>query len=365
MAYELTDNQKELMIKYIPTFKEYLESPQADADKKDRREKTTFYHALTKEELLSMDEAKAQTLIANLWATQFWKNQQYILEKIIADNSLDKLRTEFAELLCGSASIGERYARFLSNVKGLGPASITEMLALACPDECGIWNDKARKALTILGFSDVLTVQKYQITAKELEKFNDVCRSIARELEHGELGKTDLLGVDYFLYEVTLAGPTKEVISGARDEDFDHDEIKEHIRDIGVLLGFKADTEQKIGTGARVDVIWRAQIGNLGVVTYVFEVQKAGGIDSLIVNLQKAKSNPTVQKVIAVSDAKQLTQIKGEIQGLAHDFINSLTLWEVRDVKTVYENLSQAIDIIRRLELVKDMFPIGGIANGG
>jgi len=42
-----------------------------------------------------------------------------------------------------------------------------------------------------------------------------------------------------------------------------------------------------------------------GLVTYVFEVHRKGSVDNLIVNLQKALNNPTVQKIIAVSDPKK------------------------------------------------------------
>ncbi|MCX7974129.1 MAG: hypothetical protein N3B16_06450 [Candidatus Aminicenantes bacterium] len=53
----------------------------------------------------------------------------------------------------------------------------------------------------------------------------------------------------------------------------------------------------------------------MGVVTYVFEVNKKGAIDSLLLNLQKATSNPTVQKVIAVSDIDQIEKINNEAAG--------------------------------------------------
>jgi len=52
--------------------------------------------------------------------------------------------------------------------------------------------------------------------------------------------------------------------------------------------------ERKVARGAQVDAVWQARIANLGVVTYVFEVQRHGSIDSLILNLQRAQNNPTV-----------------------------------------------------------------------
>ena len=43
-----------------------------------------------------------------------------------------------------------------------------------------------------------------------------------------------------------------------------HDEIKEKLVAIGELLGFDSRSEVKIATGAVVDAIWEAKIGNMG-----------------------------------------------------------------------------------------------------
>src|SRR5262249_17889298 len=155
------------------------------------------------------------------------------------------------------------------------------------------------------------------------------------------LPKPDLFGVDYFLFEVTQAGPGVNQPRAEEEKQFDHDEIGEHLRDIGIWLGFQADTRQKVSHGAEVDVLWRASIGNLGVVTYVFEVQKSGSTDSLILNLQRARANPTVQKVVAVSDTQQLERIRRETLGLPAEFRDALAMLSVSDVETIYANLSE------------------------
>jgi len=362
----MTAEQKKRIRDFIPTFKAYCKSDQAVKDTQARQERLVLFAPLTKDRILQMDEADILALITQLWATQFWKNQQYILDKIISSNGLEKLRKALAELLCGQSAVPDRYERFLENIKHLGPASVTEMLASKAPDQCAIWNDKARKALTTLGFANDLPLTKYRITGKELARFNDVCHKIADELAAAGLPKPDLFGVDYFLYEVTQAtpSPVTSPVKPEKEEQFDHDEIGEHLRDIGIWLGFQADTRQKVSHGAEVDVLWRAQIGNLGVVTYVFEVQKGGSIDSLILNLQRARANPTVQKVVAVSDTKQLETIGKETVGLPPEFRDALALLPVSDVETVYANLSEAMNIIGRLQLVNDLFPIGATNTG-
>jgi hypothetical protein len=362
----MTDEQKKRIGSFVVAYKAYCKSDQSAKDMQERQERMALFAQLTKDRILQMDEADILALVTQLWATQFWKNQQYILDKIISSNGLENLRKALADLLCGQSDISARYDYFLASIKYLGPASVTEMLASKMPDQCAIWNDKARKALTILGFEKDLPLTKYQITGQELAKFNNVCRTIADELAASGLPKPDLFGVDYFLYEVTQAAsepaitPPKLQIQG----NFDHDEIGDHLRDIGLWLGFQADTRQKVSHGAEVDVLWRAQIGNLGVVTYVFEVQKSGSIDSLILNLQRARANPTVQKVVAVSDPHQLEQIRRETEGLPAEFRDALALMSVIDVETIYASLSQVMGIIGPLKLVNDLFPIAAANKG-
>lgn len=121
------------------------------------------------------------------------------------------------------------------------------------------------------------------------------------------------------------------------------------------MLGFETEKEYKISQGAKVDAIWRAKIGNLGIVNYVFEVQRKGSRKSLLLNLLKAKSNPTVQKLIVISDDKQLIQIEKECEGLQSEFRRDLTFWEVKDVQKVVANLQSAVEIINNLNLMKNL----------
>lgn len=158
--------------------------------------------------------------------------------------------------------------------------------------------------------------------------------------------------VDYFLYLISL-------YKGEKDEeniDFDHDEIRDKIAEIGNFLGFETLVEHTVAKGAKVDVIWQAKIANLGLVRYVFEVHKKGSIDNLILNLQKALNNPTVQKLITSTNTAQIESIREEINNLPENFRKSLTLWNVKDVIETYESLSKAMENINELALIKSQF---------
>ena len=353
----LTEKQRKRIRHYIIQFRKYLDSPEGRRDTEDRISRRQFFRAFTAQRLAQLEEAELGELISRLWASKIFTNKRYILDRLIAENGLEKIRQALIDLLWGEGSVYDRYSRFLRGVKWFGPAMVTELLAHVHPKQCGIWNDRARKALEILGFKDRLPLKKYELSSKEYEDFCQVLSAIADELKGLRVpDEPDLLVVDYFLYEV-YTSQKRDLPVGEVVPEFDHNEIRDKIRDIGTWLGFESGIEEKIAHGARVDVVWRARIANLGIVTYVFEVHRSGSIDSLILNLQKARSNPTVQKVIAVSDRHQLEKLEREIQGLPESFRKALGYWDVAEVERVHQNLADAMDIIQRLELVREEFP--------
>ncbi|MCL5036868.1 MAG: hypothetical protein M1269_07115 [Chloroflexi bacterium] len=352
----LTENQKKQIKKYLGKYNRYLKSAQSKKDLEERAEKEKYFRSIDRRWLENLDENKVEELIRILWASLIWGDKRYLTTKIIADNGLDKLRTELIQLFYGKEPPEKRYERFLKNVSMRPTGSVTEILCFHEPGKCGIWNDKARKALGLLDFSETLPLNKYKISAQEYSRFNQAIKEIADEVKKPGGKNMNLLDVDYFLWKVWDEGSIEDtpVIEG-KEESFDHDEIRDHIWRIGGWLGFDAETEKQVAYGAKVDVLWHASIGKLGVVKYVFEVQKGGSIDSLILNLQKAKNNPTVQRVVAVSDQKQLDKIQKEAEGI-RDLKEHLAFWPVSDVEKVYERLAEVEELMKRLELVKDEF---------
>ncbi|MCD6398548.1 MAG: hypothetical protein J7L08_01375 [Candidatus Aenigmarchaeota archaeon] len=358
---ELNKEQQQKIKEYLTKFMSSVDFRKEMSSREKRRE--FILALLPREKLKSMTELQFGDLISKLWASALWGNKEYLVQKIIDANGMDKIIVELENLLYGSESFDKRFDRFLREIKGLGPATITEVLCFYDPNKYGIWNDKARKALKILQF-DAFPLAKYKISGKEYIKINNAFLEIAQCLKNLGIEDADLLAVDYFLYEVWFAEKErteKEKFPQMLEEDkeFDHDEMRDFIRDIGNWLGFEVDTEKQIASGARVDCVWMARIANLGVVTYVFEVHKSGSIDSLILNLQKSLNNPTVQKIIAVSDDKRIEKIQREVHGLPENFRKSLTFWEVKDVINTHERLSEAMESISKLELVKSRFEEG------
>lgn len=349
-----SSEQRRRLKEAIQRFKVYSKTEAYHLDLQERDNRKFFFQQVLPKRLAQLSEADIEEIVGMLWAHRMWGNKAYVARDLVEDNGLPRLRQALQLLYTLHDDPEEAYERFLSLVKHWGPAAVTEMLAYIYPERCGLWNKQARTALEILGFSDQIPVKKYRLTKQEYRVFNNVLQSIAEELRGAGIQDVDLLIVDFFLYHIV--NTTKEVslqVPQPTRPDFDHDEIRDLIADIGRTLGFDADTEVLIARGARVDVVWRARIGNLGMVTYVFEVHRSGSIDSLILNLQKALNAPSVQKVIAVSDAAQLKRIQEESAELPEQFRRALRFWDVAEVVEAAHALERAMSLIGKLGLME------------
>ena len=282
---------------------------------------------------------------------------------MIADNGFTALKKQLAELLYGTNPIEKRWDLFLKSVKGMGPATISELLTYANPQEYAIFN---KTTILCFGYLDIPDMPKYnyQYTGKKYMEVCTIAKEIAQELKKFGAENYDLLAVDYFLWDEILPLAEKKSaeipVSESKkpttvsDSKSLHDEIKEKLVAIGELLGFDSRSEVKITAGAVVDAIWEAKIGNMGKAIYVFEVQSKGSIDSLILNLKKAQSNAAVQAVVAVADEGQLSKIIRESAGVIDE--KSLRTWDSEDVLAVYDSLVRAHESINKLALVPESF---------
>ena len=329
----------------------------------ERKERKAYYQSFTKDKLLAMSEDAFFEYISRLWSMLMWGNKKFVVDKLIADNGFDALKRHLAELLYCKAPIGKRWNEFLKSVKGVGPATISELLTYVNPKEYVIFNKILILCFEYLGVPD-MPRYNYQYTGKKYAEVCAVAKAIARAMESAGVEDCDLLAVDYFLWDEVLPlaekkEPDAQAAVSAKpkttsDSKSLHDEIKEKLVAIGELLGFESRSEVRITAGAVVDAVWEAKIGNMGKAIYVFEVQSKGSIDSLILNLKKAQSNAAVQAVVAVADEEQLAKICRESMGVIDK--DSLRTWDSDDVLAVYDSLTRAHESINKLKLVPESF---------
>ena len=358
-------NEK-LLKKHIDTF---ISNSKKDSENfrsnfKERSDFIDYYQRYTEDKILSMNEEDIYQYLSQLWAMLIWGNKHYAVDKIIKENGLENLRTNLAHLVWGKEKISERWDSFRSEIKGMGPAMISEILCKAHPNDFMLWNRRAYVALNYLEVKK-LPRYDYQLTGDVYSYLCDVCKKISEELKIAGFDDTTLLAVDYFIWnelqvennlsKITKKPDVEEKLVSIKESEFIHDDVRDKIREIGQWLGFTADIEQKVSEGSKVDTIWEATIGNMGRVIYVFEVQTKGSIDSLILNLLKSLNNPAVQGVVAVSDRVQCETIK-RLASDVSPLKDKLKYWDYEEVLKVHESLEFVNSNINRLRLVPDGF---------
>ena len=303
----------------------------------DRLKREAYYQSFTKEKILMMTEDDFFEYISKLWSMLIWGNKKYVVENLIKNNGFSELKKDLAELLYGSRPIDKRWDVFLKTVKGIGPASISELLSYTNPQEYMLFNKNTILCYSYLGIPN-MPKYNYQRTGKKYVEICAIAKEIAVALKKADNNaEYDLLAVDYFLWDEVLPLAEKdasvtEVIADVTEPATPsesgslHDEIKEKL----------------------VDIV------NMGKAIYVFEVQSHGSMDSLVLNLRKAQSNPAVQAVVAVSDEEQLEKIRRESIGVIDE--KSLRTWNSDDVLAVYDALVRAHESINKLALVPESF---------
>ncbi len=345
----------------LSNYKKWADNNKTDveSDLNERHAMCKEMQSYSKERLLKLSEEEFFNLIAPLWAMGMWGNKKYYLDNVIESNGMDLLREQLANLFYGKTSIENRWDKFREKIKGLGPAIISELLNKFNPNEYILWNKKSLKGFIALG---IPKVPKYNssLDGKKYAYLSKVGRDLVDTAKKQDVNEIeDLLALDYFIWKDLQVEPTdKETTVEEKPEKetekqkaFVHNDVRDRIRDIGSFLGFKAEIEKKVADGAVVDAIWEVSVGNMGRITYVFEVQTSGSIDSLLLNLMKAKNNPSVQGIVAVSDAKQLEKIKKEASSLK-EIRDDLKFWDYNDVLKVFDALSNAYESINSLGLV-------------
>jgi len=322
-------------------------------DIEERHERLRFFQRLKTEEF---SEPLFNGVIKKLWAMRIWGNKEYITQKMITSNGLKKLEEVFSYAAQDGVDIEKAYKE-LSSIKYMGPSMVSELLCHLHPNQAGIWNSRVRIALRWLEIDGI--VDKYNLSPSEYLFLNKQLIKLS-EIFSKDIGEhVDLLELDYYLWkiadtfesEVPEEGQNRNITISSKSR---HNEIRDKIAGIGSGLGFEVDIEKTVAIGARIDVVWKSKIANLGVITYVFEVQDKGSVDSLIVNLQRAQSNTSVQKLIVVSDKDQLEKIKREVESMPEILRKDIAYWDSDDVDKTYDNLEQVTNSIAELKLVNE-----------
>lgn len=230
---------------------------------------------------------------------------------------------------------------------------MSELLCYINPNEYMIWNTTASNAYKYLGIKDVPR-HNYQLTGQKYIELTQYSKEIQKAIYEKYNKNENLLFVDYFFWDslrelepiTEEKNQTKETIVNNKSY---HNEIIDYIKNIGSLLGYNTNVKDNIKNSGKIaDAVWEFNVGNLGKIKYVFEVQDNGSIDSLIVSLMNASQDISVQAVVAVSDEHQINKIKQHCNNIEGSFNGKLKFWNITEVERAYTELSSLMEIINK-----------------
>lgn len=342
---------KQTLDRLVPRFRDFLESEEGQNWAQDRAEKDTFFATYFSEaEIDSLEEGTLRELIHILWAFNNFTNKDWVYQEMLS-SGVPEIRRLFTQLLYGDSSLAERFHSVTKGVRMMGAASVSEILAHHDSDQYPIWNRRSRQGIVGLGIDEALLPKSAQISGSQYVTFCDLVSGVRDQIVKDYPDFTDFLKLDFLLYFVsTQEAPT--VAPPEEIEHFEHDTVIDEVLELGDGLGFEVQKEFTVMRGCRIDAIWRSRVANLGTIAYAFEVHRRGSRDSAILNLQRVRRDPSIQKVVLVSSKDELEKFRGEIASLSESFRESVGYFEVEDLERALSHLQSLKDIMKTLGLL-------------
>jgi len=344
----------------LPGYREFLASVEGQQWAQERASKDNFIARYFSEETIdALEEGTLRELIHILWSFNGWTNKDWLFQQMLT-SELPRIRTAFRRLLYGHEPLAQRFDG-MRGIRMVGAAFISEMLAHHNHREYAIWNRRSREGLVRLGISETVLPKSSQISGKQYASFCGLAKSVLEQVSALCPDFRDLFHLDFLLYYVSAHEPRAEVPVPTPKpiEDFDHGAVIDQVLELGDGLGFEVAREFTVARGCRIDAIWRSRVANLGAISYAFEVHRSGSRDSAILNLQRVRRDPTIQKVVLVSSSGELERFREEIASLGEDFRNAVGYFTVEDLERALEHLDELKGILRGLGLLATEAVVG------
>lgn len=341
----------------MPTFSIWADAGEGQDFAFERDVKDVFFENFNPDNIERIDEGILRQLIRILWSFGGWTNKDYIADQML-QSGLPKIKTAFKILLHSNKPLAERFDK-MREIRMMGAATISEILAQCAPCDYPIYNRRAKSSLIKLGVKSDLLPKSAVITGSQYEDYVEIVKSVFEKVKGAYPDINDLLQLDFLLYYIsTLIEEKAERALVETEEKFDHDATIDQILQLGDSLGFDIQKEYSVTSGCRVDAIWKSRVANLGMITYAFEVHNKGSRDSAILNLQRLfNADPTVQKVVIVASETELSRFKGEIATLTEDFRNSVGYFSVKWLEEALMHQEALKKIMATIGLMKTRTP--------
>jgi len=338
----------------------YLEEFQDEADEGWQQErlekKQELGELLAEDDLDEFGEGSIRELIRNLWAFESWTNKDYLVEQVLNAGE-EEVRDQMTAAVTETQDHGTAFDELLE-IPQFGPATASEILSFLHSTECAIINRPTREGLDTLSYgSDIPSrINTGEDYVEYMALMQDVLERVEEnmDVESPTVVLDDFIDLDYFLWWLSEKETEGETTGEGEDEGFDvwsHNDVQDMLETIGDGLGFQVRKEYEAAPRARIDVVWKTRIANLGSIGYAFEVHNSGQEDSAILNIQKAiNEDPDIQRGVIVSTPEQLEDFRNEIRSLG-DFANAVSYLSVGDVAKADRLQSELRDILREANL--------------
>lgn len=309
---------------------------------------------LAASDLDELDEGDVRALVRTLWAFGRWTSKDYIVEQILV-NGLDPVQGALASALHDCDGPGAQFER-LRTIPYFGTTTSSEVLMFMYPDSHAICNDKAldgyHELVEVVDRDGNLPASADEIeSGAAYEQYLTTLDTLRTDLDAIASRHVDFLVLNEFLYYLDEHPPDEP-----RVREFDHDTYQDKLAEIGDGLGFEVEKEYPAARRAVVDVVWRTRVANLGRISYAFEIHSEGSPDSAILNLQKIRSeDPSIQRVVIVSDTEQLATFREEIQAIDGAFSTAVSFMTPYQVQQAQDHLGELRDILQSVDLLQDL----------
>jgi len=251
----LSSEQVEKLHKYASEFKDWLKTPEGMLDYRDHKDQETYIKdRLSPDNIEKLTEDKFREIFKKLWASNYFRNKDWLFDNRIIPNGFDKIKNELIKLLYGNEAFENRYDEFRRNIKGLGPSSLTEILHFIFPEKYPLWNRTPKTVIPFLGL-DVPPDKFIKHSFSKGAEYSQITRALmVIKNELTDFGIKDFIDLDVFFWHIFDDLMSKEPgidITIIKIPEFNidsHEAAEFYLLEVGKMLGYWTYTVDKSKT---------------------------------------------------------------------------------------------------------------------
>jgi hypothetical protein len=203
-TFALNEEKFSLFVKQYSDALHQSDSKEMIGGTKERQEQIDYFQSFDSSKIQAFTEEELAAFIGHTWTGRSSKRYHPFGTIVEHNGGLEKLKDNLIDFLYGPGSFGERWDRF--NAYGIGAGTKSELLGLTYPDDCAILNQRTKTALDALG----IAFPDSNVSGDDYSRFCLSMKRLEKRLNEADVKTTNLLEVDYFLFEISYRYLKKE-----------------------------------------------------------------------------------------------------------------------------------------------------------